>query len=98
MELAGRRRHIAEARLDAERAGKRARDPDRAAGIAALVQHAQVQRRRQRRHRRMIRRRWCVRVFHGLRVMQCKGLSVTPFQPNSGVVVLPSSTALPALL
>src|SRR5208282_5500649 len=31
--------------------------------------------------------------FHGLRVMPVKGLSVTPFQPNSGVVVLPSSTA-----
>src|SRR5881394_4495899 len=31
--------------------------------------------------------------FHGLRVMPVSGLSVTPFQPNSGVVVLPSSTA-----
>src|SRR3990170_8315129 len=30
-------------------------------------------------------------VFHGLRVMPVSGLSVTPFQPNSGVVVLPSS-------
>src|SRR6187200_2479659 len=29
--------------------------------------------------------------FHGLRVMPVSGLSVTPFQPNSGVVVLPSS-------
>src|SRR5262245_30646615 len=32
-------------------------------------------------------------LFHGLRVMPVSGLSVTPFQPNSGVVVLPSSTA-----
>src|SRR5262249_21842057 len=31
--------------------------------------------------------------FHGLRVMPVSGLSVTPFQPNSGVVVLPISTA-----
>src|SRR5262244_3096446 len=31
--------------------------------------------------------------FQGLRVMPVKGLSVTPFQPNSGVVVLPSNTA-----
>ena len=30
---------------------------------------------------------------HGLRVTPVSGLSVTPFQPNSGVVVLPSSTA-----
>src|SRR5689334_8688774 len=32
-------------------------------------------------------------VFHGLRVMPVSGLSVTPFQPNSGVVVLPTITA-----
>ena len=31
--------------------------------------------------------------FHGLRVIPVSGPSVTPFQPNSGVVVLPSSTA-----
>src|SRR4051812_22890295 len=31
--------------------------------------------------------------FQGLRVMPVSGLSVTPFQPNSGVVVLPSRTA-----
>ena len=31
--------------------------------------------------------------FHGFRVMPVSGLSVTPFQPNSGVVVLPRSTA-----
>src|SRR5687768_4806155 len=31
--------------------------------------------------------------FHGLRVMPVSGLSVTPFQPNSGVVVLPTMTA-----
>src|SRR5207248_7342948 len=31
--------------------------------------------------------------FHGLRVMPVSGLSVTPFQPNSGVVVFPSSSA-----
>lgn len=37
-----------------------------------------------------------MRVSHGLRVMPYSGLSVTPFQPNSGVVVLPSNTA-PAL-
>ncbi|MNL39413.1 hypothetical protein D3C87_1616910 [compost metagenome] len=37
-----------------------------------------------------------MRVSQGLRVMPYSGLSVTPFQPNSGVVVLPSSTA-PAL-
>jgi hypothetical protein len=30
---------------------------------------------------------------HGLRVTPCNGLSVTAFQPSSGVVVLPSSTA-----
>src|SRR4051795_10751491 len=30
---------------------------------------------------------------HGLRVTPVKGLSVTPFQPNSGVVVFPSRTA-----
>ena len=33
------------------------------------------------------------RGFQGLRVIPVSGLSVTPFQPNSGVVVLPSSTA-----
>src|SRR5687768_14489132 len=32
-------------------------------------------------------------VFQGLRVMPVSGLSQTPFQPNSGVVVLPTSTA-----
>src|SRR3954462_11495886 len=31
--------------------------------------------------------------FHGLRVMPVSGLSVTPFQPNSGVVFLPINTA-----
>jgi len=31
--------------------------------------------------------------FQGLRVMPVSGPSVTPFQPNSGVVVLPSSSA-----
>ena len=31
--------------------------------------------------------------FHGLRVMPVSALSVTPFQPNSGVQVLPRSTA-----
>src|SRR3954471_9676047 len=31
--------------------------------------------------------------FHGLRVMPVSGLSVTPFQPNSGVVVLPRNRA-----
>ena len=31
--------------------------------------------------------------FHGLRVMPVSGESVTPFQPNSGVVVLPIRTA-----
>ena len=31
--------------------------------------------------------------FQGLRVMPVSGESVTPFQPNSGVVVRPSSTA-----
>src|SRR5512147_2144610 len=31
--------------------------------------------------------------FQGLRVIPVSGLSVTPFQPNSGVVVLPTSTA-----
>ena len=28
-------------------------------------------------------------LFQGLRVVPVKALSVTPFQPNSGVVVLP---------
>src|SRR5580765_3268994 len=32
-------------------------------------------------------------LFHGLRVMPVSGLSVEPFQPNSGVVVLPMNTA-----
>ena len=32
-------------------------------------------------------------VFQGLRVMPVNGLSVMPFQPNSGVVVLPRKTA-----
>jgi hypothetical protein len=32
-------------------------------------------------------------VSHGLRVTPSSGESVTPFQPNSGVVVLPGSTA-----
>src|SRR5215472_12477339 len=32
-------------------------------------------------------------LFHGLRVMPVRGESVDPFQPNSGVVVLPISTA-----
>ena len=31
-------------------------------------------------------------VFQGLRVMPVSGLSPSPFQPNSGVVVLPSMT------
>src|SRR4029078_3080119 len=31
--------------------------------------------------------------FQGLRVMPVSGEPVTPFQPNSGVVVLPSNTA-----
>src|SRR5215212_1032278 len=30
---------------------------------------------------------------HGLRVTPASGLSVTPFQPSSGVVVLPARTA-----
>ena len=29
-----------------------------------------------------------IRVFHGFTVRPLSGLSVTPFQPNSGVVVL----------
>ena len=33
----------------------------------------------------------CAR-FHGLRVVPCNGESVSAFQPNSGVVVLPSRT------
>ncbi len=33
-------------------------------------------------------------VSQGLRVTPVSGLSVTPFQPSSGVVVLPTSTAL----
>src|SRR6201996_7232393 len=32
-------------------------------------------------------------LSHGLRVMPVSGLSVEPFQPNSGVVVLPRRTA-----
>src|SRR5437868_7489484 len=32
-------------------------------------------------------------LFHGLRVTPVSGESVVPFQPNSGVVVLPISTA-----
>src|SRR5215467_14399782 len=32
-------------------------------------------------------------TFHGLRVTPLNGESVTPFQPNSGVVVLPKNTA-----
>src|ERR1700759_1571483 len=32
-------------------------------------------------------------LFHGLRVIPVSGESVVPFQPNSGVVVLPISTA-----
>src|SRR5882724_575253 len=32
-------------------------------------------------------------VFHGLRVTPVSGLSVVPFQPNSGVVVFPIKTA-----
>src|SRR3954451_1605284 len=31
--------------------------------------------------------------FHGLRLMPVSGLSVTPFQPNSGKLVLPRKTA-----
>jgi hypothetical protein len=30
--------------------------------------------------------------FHGLRVVPCRGESVRAFQPNSGVVVLPTRT------
>src|SRR5476651_194890 len=33
----------------------------------------------------------CAR-FHGLRVVPCSGESVSAFQPNSGVVVLPRNT------
>ncbi len=33
-----------------------------------------------------------IAVFHGLRVLPVSGLSPMPFQPNSGVVVLPSIT------
>src|SRR5579864_7721364 len=32
-------------------------------------------------------------LFHGLRVIPVSGESVDPFQPNSGVVVLPIRTA-----
>ena len=32
-------------------------------------------------------------VFHGLREMPVSGESPTPFQPNSGMVVLPSKIA-----
>src|SRR5260370_9269041 len=32
-------------------------------------------------------------LSHGLRVIPVSGESVTPFQPNSGVVVLPKKTA-----
>src|SRR5882672_4334279 len=31
--------------------------------------------------------------FHGLRLMPVSGLSVTPFQPNSGMLVLPRKIA-----
>ena len=34
-----------------------------------------------------------IRVSHGLQVVPVSGLSVTPFQPNSGVVVSPRNTA-----
>src|SRR5436305_9291942 len=34
-----------------------------------------------------------LRVSHGLRVTPVNGLSVTPFQPNSGIVVLPTTIA-----
>src|SRR5688572_13170362 len=34
-----------------------------------------------------------VAVFHGLRVMPVRGESPTPFQPYSGIVVLPRNTA-----
>src|SRR5687767_11446171 len=34
-----------------------------------------------------------MRVSHGLRVRPVKGLSLKPFQPNSGKVVLPTGTA-----
>ena len=34
-----------------------------------------------------------MRVSHGFTVVPVRGLSVTPFQPNSGVVVLPRMTA-----
>src|SRR5437762_9357262 len=33
-----------------------------------------------------------IAVFHGLRVLPVSGLSPVPFQPNSGVAVLPSIT------
>ena len=85
-------RHAAEGRLEPEDAGEARRDADRAAAVGADVQ-ARPCRQRSRRGA-AAREPPGVRVrSQGLRVMPVSGESVTPFQPNSGVVVLPSMTA-----
>ena len=71
---------------------KRARDPDRAAAVGAERQRHHARARAPPRCRRWSRPASCA-GSHGLRVTPVSGLSVTPFQPNSGVVVLPGSTA-----
>ena len=85
-------RHDAPRRLEAEQAAEARRDADRAAAVGGDMQARPC-----RAPRRPLHRRCCrpasVRVSHGFRVTPVSGLSVTPFQPNSGVVVLPRNTA-----
>ena len=85
-------RHPPVRRLDAEDPGERRRDADRAAAVGAERERAHAGGHRRRGAAAGAARRSC-EGSHGLRVTPVSGLSVTPFQPNSGVVVLPTSTA-----
>ncbi len=76
-------RHPAEARLQAEDAGERDGNADRAGAVAAEMQRRRCRRRRPRRRRRCCRP-GCATRSHGLRVMPVNGLSPIAFQPNSG--------------
>ena len=84
--------HAAEARLEAEVAAERGRDAHAAGAVGADRQRPQAGGDRS---RRAARRPAAASSLgsHGLRVMPVIGELVSPLQPNSGVVVLPRSTA-----
>ena len=80
-------RDAAEGRLEPDDAAEARRDADRAAAVGADMQRAHAERRG---HAAPPLDPPDVRArFQGLRATWPSGLSVTPFQPNSGVVVLP---------